>query len=193
VGNILGFVFGFIDLSKTFDIFGATQFKDLCMLASLVLIGTLTLSCIRNDEASAGEEIPGQPSPRFARRRTNNSDRSLDDDHSQGLFASFKDIYRSIRHLPQQIRAVCYVQFFAWISWFPFLFYITTHIGEIYASPRFAANPNMTDEVIDEVWQEGTRVATGALFIFAITSFVASVVLPTLVASTGGSPNAYSI
>jgi solute carrier family 45 protein 1/2/4 len=193
VGNILGFLFGFMDLPKTFDIFGATQFKDLCMLSSLALTGTLTLSCISIDEPSAGQEIRVQPPPRFARRRADNSDRSLDDDHSQGLFTSFKDIYRSIRHLPQQIRAVCYVQFFAWIGWFPFLFYITTYIGEIYASPRFAANPDMTDEEIDEVWQEGTRIATGALFIFAITSFVASVVLPILVARTGESPNAYSI
>ena len=78
------------------------------------------------------------------------------------------------------------------LGWFPFLFYITTYIGELYASPHFAAHPNMTDEEIDRVWQEGTRVATGALFIFAITSFVASVVLPMLVASAGESPTSCS-
>ena len=239
VGNVLGFLFGFMDLPKTFDIFGATQFKDLCMLASLVLVGTLTLSCIGVDETesvpsgphydrsqelstNARQEIRGQPSPDFAARRTDNAGRSLHDDrsqeflasdgqetstqpsppfasrrahysarslhkdHSQGLFTFFKELNQSVRHLPRQIRVVCYVQFFAWIGWFPFLFYITTYIGEIYSSPRFAANPNMTGEEIDQVWQEGTRVATGALFIFAITSFVASVVLPMLV--TGESP-----
>ena len=65
------------------------------MLASLVLILTLTLSCISIDEEHRAPAI-------------------LHD--NQGLFTFFKDIYRSIRHLPQQIRAVCYIQFFAWIG-----------------------------------------------------------------------------
>ena len=165
VGNILGFLLGFMDLPKWFGFFGDTQLKVLCMLGSLILILTVTISCLSIDE----------PDGRLTTPR---------DDHDKGLFAFIKDLRTSIHRLPPQIRAVCWVQFFAWIGWFPFLFYTTTYISEIYASPRFAANPHMTDEEIDEVWDEGTRVGTGALFISAVTSFTAIVVLPVIVASS---------
>ena len=165
VGNILGFLFGFMDLPKRFGFFGDTQLKVLCMLGSLILVLTVTISCISIDEA------PGQLT-------------APQDGQQQGLFAFFKELRTSIRHLPPQIRAVCWVQLVAWIGWFPFLFYTTIYISEIYASPRFAVNPHMTDEEIDRVWEEGTRVGTGALFISAITSFVAIVVLPILVTSS---------
>ena len=165
VGNIIGFLFGFMDLPKRFGFFGDTQLKVLCMLGSLILVLTVTISCISIDEP------PGQLA-------------APQDGQQQGLFAFVKELRTSIRHLPPQSRAVCWVQFFAWIGWFPLLFYTTTYISEIYASPRFAANPHMTDEEIDKVWDEGTRVGTGALFISAITSFVTIVVLPVLVANS---------
>lgn len=145
--------------------FGNTQFKVLCVLASLALIITVTLSC-----ATVGERDPrleGEPPVQKA-----------------GVVAFFASLYKSVRRLPPQISKVCQVQFFAWIGWFPFLFYITTYIGEIYVEPYFEANPHMSPEEIDRTWERATRIGTFALLIFALTNFAATVVLPLLIAPT---------
>ncbi|KAF1346855.1 hypothetical protein BDV97DRAFT_227947 [Delphinella strobiligena] len=165
VGNILGYLSGYVNLPRYLPFFGNTQFKVLCVLASLALVVTVTVSC-----ATVGERDPrleGDPPEQKA-----------------GVFAFFASLYKSVRRLPPQISKVCQVQFFAWIGWFPFLFYITTYIGEIYVEPYFEANPHMTPEEIDRTWERGTRVGTFALLIFAITNFAATVILPLLIAPT---------
>ena len=101
--------------------------------------------------------------------------------YQDGVIAFFESLSHSIRRLPPQISRVCQVQFAAWIGWFPFLFYITTYIGEIYVEPFFAANPNMTEEEIDRTWEHATRIGTFALLIWGIVTFVASVILPWLI------------
>jgi solute carrier family 45 protein 1/2/4 len=105
------------------------------------------------------------------------------------VFAFFKGLYHAMQKLPTQIKAVCWVQFFAWIGWFPFLFYITTYIGEIYVQPFLAENPHMTDAELDELYERGTRVGTFALLIFALTTFTSSVILPFIVASSYEDPD----
>lgn len=90
--------------------------------------------------------------------------------------------------LSPQIRKVCQVQFFNWMGWFPFLFYITTYIGQIVVNPYFAANHDLTPEQIEEAWQSATRVGTFAMLIFAITSLSANLLLPFLIAPTYQAP-----
>lgn len=164
VGNIVGYLFGYSDLPKHLWFFGNTQFKVLCMIASLAMITTLTISCLTISERDPRQD----PLPAGA----------------GGLLAIFRSLYRAVRKLPRQIKAVCLVQFFAWIGWFPFLFYITTYIGEIYVQPIFTAQPDMTPEEVDVVWEQATRIGTLALFVFAITSFAASVILPFFVVNS---------
>ena len=162
VGNILGYLSGYVNLPKIMPFFGNTQFKVLCAIACLALVITVSITCLsikERDPSGDGEPIA----------------------QKEGVFAFFKNLYFSIRRLPPQISKVCQVQFFAWIGWFPFLFYTTTFVGEIYAEPFFAANPNMTSAQVDEVWEKGTRVATFSLLIFAITTFSSSVFLPLFV------------
>jgi len=101
--------------------------------------------------------------------------------HGTGVLSFSRSLIRSVRRLSPQIRKVCQVQIFAWIGWFPFLFYISTYIGGIYAEPFFAENPNMTDTEIDIVWERGTRLGSLALLTFAIATFTASVVLPWII------------
>ena len=169
VGNILGYLSGYVNLPRIMPFFGNTQFKVLCVLASLALVITVTISC-----ATVGERDPrleGNPPEQKA-----------------GVVAFFASLYKSIRRLPPQITKVCQVQFFAWIGWFPFLFYITTYIGEIYVQPYLEANPHMTPEEIDQIWERATRIGTFALLIFAITNFAATVILPLLIAPTFEAP-----
>jgi len=160
VGNILGYIFGYIDLPKTFPFFGTTQFQVLCVIASIALGSTLLISCLYIKERDP--RLDGPPA----------SD-------NPGLFEFFRQVFSAIRRLPPQIRMICEVQFFSWIGWFPFLFYITTYIGQLYVNPYL--KPDLSDSEIDRLWEQATRVGTFALLIYAIVSLVGSVLLPFLV------------
>jgi solute carrier family 45 protein 1/2/4 len=168
MGNIIGYLFGYAELPKYLWFFGYTQFQVLCAIASIAMGVTLTITCVSISERDP--RLEGTPSHQ-----------------DSGVIAFLKSLYRSINRLPTQIKAICVVQFAAWIGWFPFLFYITTYVGEIYVDPIFRDNPNMTDREIDDTWEQGTRVGTFALLVFAIVTFVSSVILPWFIASASTS------
>ena len=160
VGNIFGYIFGYIELPKHFPFFGNTQFKVLCVIASIALSSTLLISCLYIRERDP--RLEGPP--------------ALD---NPGLFDFFKQVFSAIRRLPPQIRKICEVQFFSWIGWFPFLFYITTYIGQLYVNPYL--KPGLSDDEIDRLWEHATRVGTFALLIYAIVSLGGSIILPFLI------------
>lgn len=169
IGNIIGYLFGYANLPKYLWFFGDTQFKVLCVIASLLLAITLAVSCLTVSERDP--RLEGEPA-----------------EQGLGVIAFFKTLFRSVRQLPPQIKNVCIVQLAAWVGWFPFLFYITTYIGELYVNPIFEKNPNLSDKEIDDALEHGTRVGTFALLIYALVSFVASVALPWFIASSYKAP-----
>ena len=169
VGNIVGYLFGYVDLPRYLWFFGDTQFKVLCVIASLAMITTLMISCFAVKERDPN--LDGPPG-----------------EEETGVLGFFKGLYHSMRKLPPQIQKICMVQFFAWIGWFPFLFYITTYIGGVYAEDRYRENPQMTPDEIEEAWGHGVRLGTFALLIFALTTFASSVVLPFIVISSYHEP-----
>lgn len=103
VGNILGYIFGYMDLPKAVPFLGNTQFKVLCVLASAFLGATLAFSCI------------------YIKERDPRGDEPVTD--KLGVVSFFKQVIKSIRSLPTQISRVCQVQIAAWVGWFPFLYY----------------------------------------------------------------------
>lgn len=169
VGNIIGYLFGYVNLPKYLWFFGDTQFKVLCVIASIAMMATLAVSCATIRERDPRME--GDPGK-----------------EQGGVIAFFKHLFHSMRKLPVQIQTVCMVQFFAWIGWFPFLFYITTYVGEIYAEQQYVEHPNSTPAEIDRIWEHATRIGTFSLLIFAITTFASSVILPFVVASSYKAP-----
>lgn len=57
---------------------------------------------------------------------------NLFSDHwCRSVLSTMGNIWRAFRTLPVEIQRICNVQFFAWMGWFPFLFYSTTWIAEI--------------------------------------------------------------
>jgi solute carrier family 45 protein 1/2/4 len=168
IGNIIGYLFGYIDLPKHLWFLGNTQFKVLCVIASIALGSTVTTSSLFVKERDP--RLEGTPS------------------RDKGVFSFFKGVFKSIKHLPPQTRKVCEVQFFAWIGWFPFLFYLSTWVGELYVQPFFEENPHMPPEQIDRLYEKATRVGTFALLIWAITSLASNLLLPLVVAPTYDTP-----
>ncbi|KAI0481167.1 major facilitator superfamily domain-containing protein [Xylariaceae sp. FL0804] len=159
LGNIIGYIAGGINLPKYVWFFGETQFKDLCAIASILLCSTILFSVI------------------FIRERNPRVDGRLAQDRP-GLASFFVKIFASMKRLPPQVRRVCVVQFFAWVGFFPMLFYTSSYIGGIYSEPYLEANPHMTKEELHELHERAIRVGTHALLIFAITSLATNVLLP---------------
>lgn len=171
IGNILGYVAGYIDLPKvTGGVFGNTQFKVLCVIASFALVSTVAISSL-----TIHERDPRLDQPQGLEK-------------SRGVLSFFRQIFRSVVRLSPQVRKVCQVQFFNWIGWFPFLFYSTTYIGQIKVNPYFAENPDLTPEQIEDAWQKATRVGTFAMLIFAITSLTANLLLPFVIVPSYQAP-----
>ena len=164
-GNILGYLSGYVNLPEFMPFFGDTQFKVLCVIASLALASTVLISSLYIRERDPRLEGP----PKMEKA---------------GIFSFFQQVFSSMKRLPPQVQRVCEVQFFNWIGWFPFLFYITTYIGQLDVNPYFEANPDLSDDQIDKAWENATRIGTFALLIFAITSFSSNMLLPLIIVPT---------
>jgi solute carrier family 45, member 1/2/4 len=161
-GNIIGYILAYSDLPKVLPFFGNTQFKVLCLIASFSLGITLLISCLYIKERDP--RLDGPPPA-----------------GDLGLVSFFKGTVKSIRNLPPQIRKVCEVQLAAWIGWFPFLYYSTTYIGQIYVNPIFEEHRNLSDEDINKAWEAATRIGSFALLVNAIICFTSNIVLPLII------------
>jgi solute carrier family 45, member 1/2/4 len=165
VGHLIGYAVGAIDLRSYFGgALGDTQFKQLIVLSCLILMACVAVTCWAVTErvlVSTGKD----------------EENGGEDDFS--LVAMFKEILATATNLPPRIATICWIQFWCWIGWFPFLFYITTWIGEVYL--RFNASDEDREHP-DSFGQMG-RVGSTALIIFSVITFVASILLPLCVES----------
>lgn len=165
IGNIIGYIAGYINLPTYMWFLGNNQFKILCAIASIGLAVTIALSTAlvhERDPRTDGTRIKKTPS----------------------IFSFFFNIFKSIKRLPPQTKRVCEVQFCAWVGFFPLLFYTSSYIGEIYVQPFLEENPNMTPEELDTLYEQATRIGTFALLINAIVSLLTNVFLPFFIAPT---------
>jgi len=158
VGNIIGFLAGYMNLPKHLWFFGNTQFQILCAIASIALVSTVTLSISTIRERNASLEAPPAK--------------------GTGLIALMKQIFNSMKRLPPQTRLVCEVQFFAWIGFFPQLFYSSSFVGDVYVQQFLEKDPHMSPADIDILYEKATRVGTFALLIYAIVSLTTNVMVP---------------
>lgn len=98
VGSLLGYGAGAIDLGKVFgSLLGDSQFKQLTVVAALSLCLTVGItSWAVTERVLITDGLEGQ-------------------DHL-GPLDVLKTIHKSAMHLPAGIRAICHVQFWAWIG-----------------------------------------------------------------------------
>ena len=165
IGNIVGFVAGYINLPEYLWFLGDTQFKILCVIACIALGLTIALSTSIIQERDPRLDGPlAKATP--------------------GIVSFFFGIFKSIKRLPPRTKRVCQVQFFAWVGFFPLLFYTSSYIGEIYVQPYLKDNPNMTPDELEALYEQATRIGTFALLINAIVSLLTNVFLPFFIAPT---------
>jgi len=98
---------------------------------------------------------------------------------SKGLWAILRTIFSTALHLPPRIAATCRIWFFAWIGWFPFLFYSSTFVGEVLQRYDTTISLQKSDDLLGDI----ARVGSMALLIHSSISLLASFTLPWLVHS----------
>ncbi|KAK4501677.1 hypothetical protein PRZ48_007486 [Zasmidium cellare] len=162
IGHMLVFGFGALDLNTVLPsaLFGDTQFKKVCSIAAMVMVVTQFTTCWAVTErvlVSDGSKLTGT---------------------DQSLWSTVKQIYERAIYLPERIQAICSIQFWSWIGWFPMMFYGSTWVGEIYL--RNAA-PNASADALTEVG----RIGSTGLIIHSTVGFTTAIVLPWLVTSPG--------
>ncbi|KAK6541170.1 hypothetical protein TWF694_008540 [Orbilia ellipsospora] len=170
-GNVISYLAGSIDLVGIFGhwFLGNTQFKKLCLIASATLGGTVGLTCWAVSERVL-----------LSRRES---------ETKAGIFHIFVVIYQTLFSLPNRIRAICFIQFFAWLGWFPFLFFSSTWVGEVYQRYDQTKQPKQSDH--KDAVADIARVGSMALVLFAIVSLVGSITLPWVVQSPSSSGTVY--
>ncbi|PWY92759.1 MFS general substrate transporter [Aspergillus heteromorphus CBS 117.55] len=155
IGQLIGYVIGSIDTVSIFGaIIGDTQFKQMTVFAAFSLIGAVFVTCFAVKERVLIT--------------------ARDSDSNAGALQVISQLVKTTMDLPPRIQAICWAQFWAWIGWFPFLFYSTTWVGETYFRyevPKDAIHPS---DMLGEVG----RVGSLSLVVFSSITFIGSVLLP---------------
>ncbi|GAM86773.1 hypothetical protein ANO11243_047930 [Dothideomycetidae sp. 11243] len=168
VGQLVGYAVGALDLGRIFgNAFGDSQFKQVTLISATALLSAISLTSwavtervLISDGTMLYSSQPG-------------------DDASTSIRATLATIFHTALNLPPQIRAICHIQCFSWIGWFPFLFYSTTWVGETWL--RYDAPPSARD--VPDLLASIGRIGSFTLILFSIMTFVCSVSLPWLVRS----------
>ncbi|KAF8517822.1 MFS general substrate transporter [Gautieria morchelliformis] len=155
-GNIIGFGFGFMNLAgwPVLRMLGGSQFRKFCVVGIVILVVTVWVTCWTQDEPL----------------------RKFESKEESGIREVLKNIRTAILKLPKSIQKVCFVQIFAFMAWFPFLFYAlrdisrTTYIGQV------MAYQDKTDPDVDVA----TRAGNFALLMYSLVAVVAGSLLPEL-------------
>ncbi|KAK7941241.1 uncharacterized protein PG986_013628 [Apiospora aurea] len=160
IGHLIGYIAGAVDLEKvTGSFLGDTQFKKLTVIAAVGILGASAVTCwaVTERVLVGVRHDPNQPG---------------------GRFKVVHQIWSTILHLPPRIRAICMVQLWAWIGWFPFLFYGTTWVGETYYRYDVPEDAKSGDALGDI-----GRIGSTALVIYSCITAVGSWVLPLVIRS----------
>ncbi|KAJ5549262.1 hypothetical protein N7513_006496 [Penicillium frequentans] len=161
IGQLISYVIGSINTVSIFgSLFGDTQFKQMTVIAAISLIAAVAVTSY-----SVKERVLIS---------------ARDSEGSAGAIQVISQLYQTTMELPPRIQAICWAQFWAWIGWFPFLFYSTTWVGETYF--RYEVPKDEITKSTDMLGEVG-RVGSLSLVVFSSITFISSVLLPFCVQS----------
>ncbi|KAK7416021.1 hypothetical protein QQX98_005472 [Neonectria punicea] len=159
VGHVIGYGAGAVDLVGIFGTtLGDTQFKQLSVIATIAILSSTAVTCWAVTERVLVTSTPAK---------------------HHGRFKVFRQIYSTLLHLPPRIQAICWAQFWAWIGWFPFLFYSTTWIGETYFRYDVPADARKSEDTLGAIG----RIGSTSLVMYSMITFAGAWILPLLVQS----------
>ncbi|KAH6717018.1 major facilitator superfamily domain-containing protein [Leptodontidium sp. MPI-SDFR-AT-0119] len=156
-GNIFGYTVGYLQVEKWFERPSLTHFQGLCVTASIVLSCAVFTTCF------------------FVRERDSRSMALTKRSRVSTLrnMASVpRDLMYCYSNMPQNIRKICHIQFWAWMGWFPFLYYSTTYIKDLYMTSEAVVSTSQPAITADAI-----RAGTLANLSFAIVAFFTNISL----------------
>ncbi|KKK12080.1 hypothetical protein P175DRAFT_094859 [Aspergillus ochraceoroseus IBT 24754] len=155
IGQLIGYVIGSLDTVRIFGTtIGDTQFKQMTVIAALSLLAAVAVTSY-----SVTERVLIT---------------ARDSDGKVGAIQVLSQLVKTTMDLPPRIQAICWAQFWAWIGWFPFLFYSTTWVGETYFRYEVPKDATRPTDMLGEVG----RVGSLSLVVFSSITFLSSVLLP---------------
>ena len=102
---------------------GGDQFRKFCVVVMIILVITVAITCVSQDEKERTADIRDKKERCDFQALSSAEEIVLTPNLSSKFVDVLKNIWNAVVHLPKPIRRVCYVQFFAFMGWFPFLFY----------------------------------------------------------------------
>ncbi|KIY69929.1 MFS general substrate transporter [Cylindrobasidium torrendii FP15055 ss-10] len=167
VGSVFGFWICNLDLPKLIPALGDNELKALSIIASFfIVVGHLvTIVMIKEQVLTKGD-----------------STRSV----TAEVFGQFRGLWSNFKILPSVIKQIFAVQFFAWIGWFPVLFYTTVYVGDAYKREYFSSMLQHSRQEMDvaAVEEEAARLGSRALFYSSCLAMVGSFIFPLFVIET---------
>ncbi|GAA5985573.1 hypothetical protein JCM11641_004977 [Rhodosporidiobolus odoratus] len=165
LANILGYLLGYFNLSHSPILapLGGGQFRKLALLSCASMTACVVVTCVSSVEDE--REV-----------REDEVERTV----WEKVADVVREVGRSLRELPEPVKRVCYVQFFNWTAWFPFLFYSTTYISEtlLLTSPSVPPSPAL--DTPGSPSDSSTRLGSLSLLYYALISLAAGSFLPYL-------------
>ncbi|KAF7322326.1 MFS general substrate transporter [Mycena chlorophos] len=165
IGSVLGFFTGNLPLRSMLPFLQAeSELQALSTIVSFILLALhlLTACMVRERVLLKSANIP-RPS----------------------LKNEFREIYKNARTLPRVIRQICMIQFFAWLGWFPVLFYTTMYISDLYF--RSLTPPSTRrDEPVETPEDIATRLGARAQLFNALLALATNALLPLLLPHPDG-------
>ncbi|WZH39810.1 major facilitator superfamily domain-containing protein [Fusarium acuminatum] len=159
IGHMIAYGAGAIDLVSILGTtLGDTQFKQLTVISTIALLGSTALTCWAVSERILVTSKPAK---------------------HEGRFKVFRQIWSTLLNLPPRIQAICWAQFWAWIGWFPFLFYSTTWVGETYFRYDVPADARKSEDTLGAIG----RIGSTALVMYSVITFAGAWILPMFVQS----------
>lgn len=161
IGHLVGYVIGTVDLVGIFGpAYGDTQFKKLILLAAFALVFTVAVTSWAVTERVLI---------------------SSKDDHApnRGLGQIVSHIFHAATTLPPRIQAICNIQLWSGIGWFPFMFYSTTFVGEIYFRYDAPQDFKQSKDTLGEIG----RIGSFSLVLFSLVTFIGALIIPLFVKS----------
>ena len=177
-GNVVGYLCGWLDLASWRGLrwLGGGQFRRFAIvsLAGMITCVTVTVTTI-DEKASSTLQNPQEANRvRFWTQARETID----------------NVWQAIRRLPRPVRRVCIVQLFAFMGWFPFLFYGTTYVLQIADANdhhKREINGNATtftrakdDKEEHHGMDSRAEMGSFAMLLFAIVALCSGALLPYL-------------
>ncbi|VDC04314.1 unnamed protein product [Peniophora sp. CBMAI 1063] len=157
IGSVVGFLIGGLDMPAMFPIFGSTEIEVISALSAISLVFTHAITCYCTKERVL-LSLPARQ-------------------QRSGFLKEVKSTWTTFKTLPYAILRICIIQFFAWLGWFPVLFYTSLYVGDFYRRSTPASSALTPEFVEAEANRLGSRAMTISAILTLLTNFAAPILV----------------